>query len=76
MKWPFPVLADSTQFTAATAYGLSAYPYFVLVNADGKVAARATGEVPDDQIQADVKALKSRASRSRAHRRGASSSAS
>ena len=58
VKWPFPVLADSPQFTAATAYGLSAYPYFVLVNPDGTVAARATGEVPIDQIKADLEALK------------------
>jgi cytochrome c biogenesis protein CcmG/thiol:disulfide interchange protein DsbE len=58
VKWPFPVLADSPQFTAANAYGLSAYPYFLLVNPDGTVAARATGEVPVDQIEANVKALK------------------
>jgi thiol-disulfide isomerase/thioredoxin len=58
VKWPFPVLADSSQFTAATAYGLSAYPYFVLVNPDGTVAARATGEVPIDQVKANIEALK------------------
>jgi thiol-disulfide isomerase/thioredoxin len=58
VKWPFPVLADSPQFTAATTYGLSAYPYFVLVNPDGTVAARATGEVPIDQIKANLEALK------------------
>jgi cytochrome c biogenesis protein CcmG/thiol:disulfide interchange protein DsbE len=57
-QWPFPVLADSQQGTAATAYGISAYPYFVLVNADGTVAARASGEVPPDQIKANVEALK------------------
>jgi thiol-disulfide isomerase/thioredoxin len=56
-KWPFPVLADSPQFTAATAYGLSAYPYFVLVNPDGTVAARATGEV-SDRLPANIEALK------------------
>jgi cytochrome c biogenesis protein CcmG/thiol:disulfide interchange protein DsbE len=58
VNWPFPVMADSPQFTAATAYGLSAYPYFVLVNPDGTVAARATGEVPIDQVKADLAALK------------------
>jgi thiol-disulfide isomerase/thioredoxin len=55
--WPFAVMADTPTGTAATAYGISAYPYFVLVNADGTVAARATGEVPPDQIAANVKAL-------------------
>jgi cytochrome c biogenesis protein CcmG/thiol:disulfide interchange protein DsbE len=56
--WPFAVMADSPTGTAANAYGISAYPYFVLVNADGTVAARATGEVPSDQVQANVEALK------------------
>jgi thiol-disulfide isomerase/thioredoxin len=58
VKWPFPVLADSSQFTAATAYGLSHYPYFVLVNPDGTVAARAEGEVPLATITANIEALK------------------
>ena len=31
-------MADSKNGTAAKAYGLTAYPYFVLVNADGTVA--------------------------------------
>jgi thiol-disulfide isomerase/thioredoxin len=57
-KWPFPVMADTPQGTAATAYGISAYPYFVLVNADGTLAGRATGEVPPDQITANIEALK------------------
>jgi cytochrome c biogenesis protein CcmG, thiol:disulfide interchange protein DsbE len=57
-KWPFPVLADSPEGTGATAYGISAYPYFVLVDADGALAGRATGEVPPDQIKANIEALK------------------
>ncbi len=56
--WPFPVLADSKTGTAAQAYGLSAYPYFVLVRPDGTVAARGTGELPAGQIKADIDALK------------------
>jgi cytochrome c biogenesis protein CcmG, thiol:disulfide interchange protein DsbE len=57
-KWPFAAMADSPQFAAATAFGLNAYPYFVLVGADGKVAGRATGEVTDADVKANVKALK------------------
>jgi thiol-disulfide isomerase/thioredoxin len=50
--WPFPVMADSPQSTAAEAYGISAYPFFVFVDGDGKVAGRATGEIsPDDLTQ-------------------------
>ncbi len=56
--WPFAVMADSQSGTAAEAYGISAYPYFVMVDADGKVAGRATGEVSKDQIEANVEALK------------------
>jgi len=57
-KWPFPVLADDAKGTAAQAYGLSAFPYFVMVHADGTVAGRGTGELPEDQLQANIKALK------------------
>jgi thiol-disulfide isomerase/thioredoxin len=57
-KWPFPVLADSTTGTAAKAYGLPAFPYFVLVDADGKVVGRATGEVSEADIKANIQALK------------------
>ncbi len=55
--WTFPVMADSTKYAAATAFGLTAYPYFVLVNGKGEVAARSSGEVPAADIVANVKAL-------------------
>ena len=43
--FPFPVMADSDTFAAASAYGLSGYPYFVLLDANGKVVQRASGEI-------------------------------
>ena len=55
--WPFPVMADSKTDAAAQAFGLNAYPFFVLVNADGTVARRATGEIATADIKANVKAL-------------------
>jgi hypothetical protein len=55
--WPHRVLADSKQMTAADAYGLPAFPYFVFVDKDGKVAARATGEIAPNDLAAVVKAL-------------------
>jgi thiol-disulfide isomerase/thioredoxin len=58
VHWPFPVMADSRSATAAEAYGLNAYPFFVLVDADGKVAARGSGEIAPDQVKADIEALK------------------
>jgi cytochrome c biogenesis protein CcmG/thiol:disulfide interchange protein DsbE len=57
-KWPFPVMADSPEAAAAAAYGISAYPYFVLVDAEGKVAGRGTGEVSEADIKANIEALK------------------
>jgi len=44
-KFPFPVMADSESSDAAKAYGLSGYPYFVLLDAGGKVVQRAAGEI-------------------------------
>ena len=49
--WTAPVLVDADG-TAATATGLTAFPYFVAVDADGKVAARTTGELTTDQLDA------------------------
>jgi cytochrome c biogenesis protein CcmG/thiol:disulfide interchange protein DsbE len=43
--WPGPVMADSDRSTAADALGLSAYPFFVAVDASGEVVARTSGEL-------------------------------
>jgi thiol-disulfide isomerase/thioredoxin len=48
--WTDPVLADSTDSTAAAAYGLRSYPFAVIVGADGKVLARHAGEFTDISI--------------------------
>ena len=56
-KWPTQVLADSTDYAAAQAYGLSAYPFFVLVDKDGKVADRFSGEIDLGELQAKVNKL-------------------
>ncbi len=50
--WDFPVILDDESNSIAGAYGLSSYPYFVVVDADGNVAARTSGELGRDQIQA------------------------
>ena len=44
-KWPFEVMADSEEQTAALAYGLSAYPFLAVVDADGVLRARFSGVV-------------------------------
>ena len=54
-KWTTPVMADSSDNTAAQAYGLPGYPYLVLLDANGKVTARNSGEMTIDQINSFVK---------------------
>ncbi len=56
-NWPGEVLVDDTDGTAALAWGLSAYPYFVGVDAEGQVVGRGTGEIDRatfEQLVADV----------------------
>ena len=56
--WPFEVLVDDRQGTAAAAYGLSAYPFFVFLDGDGKVLGRTTGEIEPDHLEAILDALR------------------
>ena len=53
--WEWPVMADDADSDAAIAYGLGAYPTFVVVGADGKVKVRSSGELPVDKLDALVK---------------------
>lgn len=50
MGWEWPVMADSNAKTAATAFGVTGYPYWVVIGADGKVKLRNSGEVPLNQL--------------------------
>lgn len=45
VQWPTPVMADDSNSSVATAFGLPGYPYFVFVNAHNQVVARASGEI-------------------------------
>ncbi|MGB6058173.1 MAG: redoxin family protein [Microthrixaceae bacterium] len=55
--WTPRVLLDDADSHAATAWGLTGFPYMVAVNADGTVSERGSGEVPMDQFSAMVDAL-------------------
>jgi predicted transcriptional regulator len=46
--WTAPTIADSQESEAATAWGLQTFPYFVVVDKDGKVVARAHGELDEN----------------------------
>lgn len=54
--WPWPALADSEAMDAAQAYGVSGFPFFTIVGADGKVKVRASGELGIDRINQIVSA--------------------
>jgi thiol-disulfide isomerase/thioredoxin len=49
--WPITTMADDADASAAAAFGLESYPYFVAIGADGKVVARASGELTQDQFE-------------------------
>jgi cytochrome c biogenesis protein CcmG/thiol:disulfide interchange protein DsbE len=55
--WPTDILVDSANSDAATAYGLSAYPYFVALNSDDTVAARASGELTREAFDKVIAAM-------------------
>ena len=55
--WPFPVVLDTANGKAARAFGLTGYPYFVFVDAQGKVAGRASGELGSEQLVEIFEAL-------------------
>ncbi|QXC63321.1 TlpA family protein disulfide reductase [Aquihabitans sp. G128] len=57
--WTAPTLADSSKSLAASTFGLSSYPYFVVVDAEGKVVFRITGEISVDQFDQLVAAAQS-----------------
>jgi thiol-disulfide isomerase/thioredoxin len=54
--WTAPVLVDADD-SAAQAVGLSAYPFFVAVDGDGRVVFRTSGELTADQLDAIASAL-------------------
>ena len=57
-RWPIDTLADDQSVSTGQAYGLTGYPFFVAIDAEGKVAARASGELTVPQIEALISAAK------------------
>lgn len=49
--WTAPVLVDADG-SVALRFGLTAFPYWVAVDAEGRVVARLTGELTADQLDA------------------------
>lgn len=56
--WREPVIADDTKQTAATAFGLSGYPFFVVVDSSGHVVTRTSGELTEGQFEDMINAAR------------------
>jgi thiol-disulfide isomerase/thioredoxin len=50
--WPVPTIADDANDTAANAYGVGGFPFFVVADAQGKVLDRQSGEMPIERFEA------------------------
>jgi thiol-disulfide isomerase/thioredoxin len=55
--WTVPTLVDDEAGSAATAYGLSAFPFWTFVDAEGNVVGRTTGELSIAEIEAYIEAI-------------------
>jgi len=60
VDWPTRVIVDDSRNSAATAYGLTAYPYFVFVDANGQVQYRSSGEMSLAEFRQHVAAIQDR----------------
>lgn len=50
--FPGPILVDDTRSTVASTFGLSATPFWVAVDADGRVVQRSAGIIPLQELDA------------------------
>ena len=55
--WPTPVLLDSQDDALSQAFGLTAFPYWVAIDADGEVVARVAGSLSEADLSALVASL-------------------
>lgn len=44
-RWPFPTIVDDDTSAAGAAYGVTGFPHFVAIDADGNVVARTSGNI-------------------------------
>ena len=48
--WPFPVLLDDPDSTMSAVFRLSGTPFWAIINADGALASRGSGQIPPDDL--------------------------
>lgn len=56
--WTVPVMVDDEDGTAAGAYGLSGFPFFVAIGPDGEVVERLSGELSTDELEDLIEAAR------------------
>jgi len=49
-SWPTDILVDNQDNDLAAAYGLAGFPYWVLIDATGRVVHRSSGELTEEQF--------------------------
>lgn len=49
--WPIEVLLDDEELTAARAYGLASFPFWVFVDDQGDVLVRVAGRIPPETLE-------------------------
>ena len=49
-RWPTDILVDNEDNALAAAYGLAGFPYWVLIDATGRIAFRSSGELTEEQF--------------------------
>lgn len=49
--WEIPTLLDDAASSGANAFGLTGYPYWVAVDADGDLAARRSGRIGVEELE-------------------------
>ena len=54
--WPFPTMADSENSEALSTFGGTGFPFLVIVDSDGTVLARQSGESTADELGAWIDA--------------------
>ncbi|MGB0113838.1 MAG: TlpA disulfide reductase family protein [Ilumatobacteraceae bacterium] len=54
--WRWPTMADDEQQNAMVAFGGSSYPTMMIIDADGNLVARTSGEMPTDELTAWISA--------------------
>ena len=50
-KWPLPVIVDTPQSDIANHFGVTSYPYFILIDDDGKIQSRRPGRLGINGIE-------------------------